>query len=675
MKIGIGIDTGGTFTDAVAYDFETKTVLAKGKALTTHSCLQDGIGAALDTLPEEYIRSAEVVALSTTLATNACLEDKGSRCKLVIFGLNDRIIENNHIDEKYGIPMDSVIAVETNGSADGLRADVPDWAKLFSEKGDWLSDADVLACSELYSSNNGAPAEKAFRQAVLDRFGIYTVCAHEITKEINVIARGATAMLNARLLPIINDFIGSILADLKKRDCHAPVAVIRSDGSRMNAEATLNRPVETILSGPSASVLAGKGFYSGDNYLTVDMGGTTTDVSVVIGGQPAPARGGIRLGNWRTTVKGIFAAPFALGGDTQVCFDYRTSSLKLGVRRVEPLCQAAVKWPEIKDMLSRIVNVRKKHINQFPLHEILYLLHEPDRPELYSEDEQRLIRELKTGPLILEDLEERAGLDIYHFSTERLESEEIIMRCGLTPTDFMHIKGDYTAYDREASVLGARFLLASLDRFDNENELLALCREVYEAVEERMYVNLVHILLRHLYPERFGSEIDPQLDFLIRRAWEDRCGARNPILHQFFGSQMALVGIGAPIHVFLPAVAEALGAECILPEHHDVANAIGALQAEIHSVVRLEVTQLHAEDGLVYVAHLPGGSRRCESMDEAIRLLEKAAAEEAVKEARARGAEGSLTPEVRTGLLTTIAGNTGGSVTLGAVVEARVKAK
>ena len=58
MKIGIGIDTGGTFTDAVAYDFETKTVLAKGKALTTHSCLQDGIGAALDTLPEEYIDHA-----------------------------------------------------------------------------------------------------------------------------------------------------------------------------------------------------------------------------------------------------------------------------------------------------------------------------------------------------------------------------------------------------------------------------------------------------------------------------------------------------------------------------------------------------------------------------------------------------------------------------------------
>ncbi|MBQ1332475.1 MAG: hydantoinase/oxoprolinase family protein [Lachnospiraceae bacterium] len=674
MKIGIGIDTGGTFTDAVAYDFETGSVLAKGKALTTHSRLEDGIGAALDTLPEEYIRSAEIVSLSTTLATNACLENKGSRCKLVIFGLNDEIIESNQIEKRYGIPLDSVTAVETNGSADGLRTDVPDWTELLSEKGNWLSDADVLACSELYSANNGAPAEKAFRQVIQDRFGIYTVCAHEITKELNVIARGATAMLNARLLPIINDFISSILADLKKRDCHAPVTVIRSDGSRMSAEATLNKPVETILSGPSASVLAGKGFYKGDHYLTVDMGGTTTDVSVVIGGQPVPARGGIQLGNWRTTVKGIFAAPFALGGDTRVYSDFKSSSLRLGVRRVEPLCQAAAKWPEIKDMLSRIVNVRKKHINQFPLHEILYLLHEPDRPELYSEDEQRLIRELKKGPLILEDLAERTGLDLFHFRTERLEAEEIIMRCGLTPTDFMHIKGDYTAYDREVSVLGARFLLASLGREDNESELSALCDEVYEAVEERMYVKLVHILLRQMYPDRFGEEIDPQLDFLIRRAWEDRRSAKSPILHQFFGSEMALVGIGAPIHVFLPEVAEALGAECILPEHHDVANAIGALQAEINSVVRLEVTQLHSEDGLVYVAHLPGGSRSCGTMEEAIAILEKAAAKEALKEARARGAEGVLTPEVRSGLLTAKALD-GIVVPLGAVVEARVNAK
>jgi N-methylhydantoinase A/oxoprolinase/acetone carboxylase beta subunit len=84
MKIGIGIDTGGTCTDAVAYDFETGTVLAKGKELTTREDLSVGIGRALDALPQELIREASLISLSTTLATNACVENKGGRAKLLI---------------------------------------------------------------------------------------------------------------------------------------------------------------------------------------------------------------------------------------------------------------------------------------------------------------------------------------------------------------------------------------------------------------------------------------------------------------------------------------------------------------------------------------------------------------------------------------------------------------
>ncbi|MCF0121042.1 MAG: hypothetical protein HUJ65_05335, partial [Oscillospiraceae bacterium] len=361
------------------------------------------------------------------------------------------------IDKNYGIPLDKVTCIDNHSSADGLYIDMPDWDSVIAEYGDTLRDADVLACSELYSSNNGAPCEKEFKKVADEKLGVRAVCAHELTSELNVIARGATAMLNARLLPVINDFISAILSDLERRGCKGRVTVVRSDGSRMNAAATLDKPVETILSGPAASVLAGQAFYDGSNYITVDMGGTTTDVSVVVGAQPVPARGGIRLGPWRTTVQGIFASPFTLGGDTQIWISEKTDTshnrgayLWLGVRRVKSLCSAAVVWPEIKDMLRRMVNTRDKHLNLFPLHEILYLLHEPARPELYSQDEQTLIEALRSGPVMLEDLKEKLGLDLYHFTSERLESEGIVMRCGLTPTDFMHIKGDYNEYDREA---------------------------------------------------------------------------------------------------------------------------------------------------------------------------------------------------------------------------------
>ena len=79
MKLGLGIDTGGTYTDAVIYDFDGGSALAWGKAPTTRENLADGIAAAMDTLPGDLIRQVGRVALSTTLATNACVEGRGGR--------------------------------------------------------------------------------------------------------------------------------------------------------------------------------------------------------------------------------------------------------------------------------------------------------------------------------------------------------------------------------------------------------------------------------------------------------------------------------------------------------------------------------------------------------------------------------------------------------------------
>ena len=84
MKIGLGVDTGGTCTDAVLYDMERKKIIASAKALTTKQDLSIGISAALEQLPPEQLSEAALVSLSTTLATNACVEDKGGRAKLCL---------------------------------------------------------------------------------------------------------------------------------------------------------------------------------------------------------------------------------------------------------------------------------------------------------------------------------------------------------------------------------------------------------------------------------------------------------------------------------------------------------------------------------------------------------------------------------------------------------------
>lgn len=91
--LGIGIDTGGTCTDAVIYDFAQKRILAGAKALTTKEHLETGIAAALDALPEALVEKAGMVGLSTTLATNACLENKGARGKLLLLGFDWEMIQ------------------------------------------------------------------------------------------------------------------------------------------------------------------------------------------------------------------------------------------------------------------------------------------------------------------------------------------------------------------------------------------------------------------------------------------------------------------------------------------------------------------------------------------------------------------------------------------------------
>lgn len=103
MKIAIGVDTGGTYTDAVLYDFDEKKILAGAKALTTKEDLCIGIANALDALPQELFARVRMVSLSTTLATNACVENKGGNAKLIFFG-GDKVILDRY-GAQYGLQI------------------------------------------------------------------------------------------------------------------------------------------------------------------------------------------------------------------------------------------------------------------------------------------------------------------------------------------------------------------------------------------------------------------------------------------------------------------------------------------------------------------------------------------------------------------------------------------
>ena len=641
MRIGIGIDTGGTCTDAVAVDLDTQEFLAKGKTLTTREDLSIGIGKALDSLPQEYIKQAVLVSLSTTLATNACIEGKGCRAKLVVFGLHEEYGTRMHAPENYNLKPETTLWVDTNGSADGLMIDEPDWEALFRDHTEWLKDSDALSACELWSDDTGAPNEKRFKELAEERIGKKCVISSELTGGVNVFARGCTALLNARLFPIVKEFVDAASEVFAKRGCKAPIMIVRSDGTLMSKDLTLSRPVETMLCGPAASVLAGKSFANSPNYVIIDMGGTSTDVSVVTDGRPVMSKDGINLAGWATSVKGIKVSPYNLGGDSAV----RLAAKKpqLFPRRNRSVCSAAVEYPQIKKDLERLID--SEHINPLPLHEFLYLPKEPEFPEHYNEKERRIIDACRKGPLMLHDLEAKTDIDPYSLDSERLETEGVIMRIGLTPTDFMHIKGDYVEYDREASMLAARYMLRCMGRPAKESEALLLADEVYELVEAKMYENIVSISLERSYESQFKEGISDQAMFLIKKAWELRnTGTKAGLLSHAFSTEYTLIGIGAPTHLFLPEVAKALGAPYLLPKNAEVANAIGALKAELSATVEIHITERFSNDlgRFFYIVHSPYGSIRLETRPEAIEAAKKEGEKAALEEAKRRGATGNI---------------------------------
>ena len=637
--IRLGIDTGGTYTDAVVIDTDSLEVLAKAKALTTKENLARGIIAAMDGIPHEILALADHVALSTTLATNACVEGKGGRAKLIIVGTTEEILRRVDAERVFGIPYEDVITTEFVGSFDGSEVSVPDWEALYESNPSFFENAESFGIASLYALNNGAIVEHSCADFLKERFGKLVVEATTVAVEPNVIGRGATALLNARLVPVIEDFLDAIDDALDERGLSVPVSVVRSDGTLMSAELARTRPVETILSGPAASVTGAQVLSNAPESLIVDIGGTTSDMSVVHEGRPNRTDG-IIIGGWKTQVAGVAIDTIALGGDTVVRYT-KNSRLELGTRKVTPLCIAASRWPSIKQALKWYY--QSAPVDFYSRYEFLYLMRNPRDLSRFREPDQRLIEILREGPLLL--YSDRAA--ITGLKLQQLEDEGVVMRCGFTPTDAMHLRGDFDVFDVEASRLGAQCILKSYrgkQASEDENEIRKLVDEVYDLAEFRLFEQALGVFSQDMFWPKGTTELDSQMHELAKIAWQRRHDNESHAFGVRFSGDAHFIGIGAPTHVFLEEAASALHVPCVIPEHAEVANAIGAAASRVVVETTVRVNPIRESSGVVSYYQVCGNEETL-SFEEVERALEAArelARKQSFAEARRRGAEGEL---------------------------------
>lgn len=636
MKYGLGIDTGGTYTDAVIYDFENDTIISASKSITIKEDLTIGINGAMEQLPSDILGTVAVVSLSTTLATNACVEGKGSRAKLILIGCIPEIAAR--YGKEYGLPnANEIIFLEGGHNQQGKVTNEPDWDFLKSKVSATMKETDAYAVVELWGTRN-ADFEKKAKELITYWTGLQVVCGYEINGEPNSLKRAASALLNAQLIPIISNFLDAIKISLKQKGINAPLVIVRGDGSLMSEEFARDKPVETLLCGPAASVAGGIHLTGEKNCVIIDMGGTTSDISIVKNGVPKLTTKGATIGKWRTGIRSILINTVGLGGDSLIRHT-GGDKITIGPDRAAPLSWAATRWPSISGKVKAIYDSEKKH--SIPLYEFFYLLRDISEDTFYSTEERKISAALKNGPLSITELAEATGISLYEMNLSRLEHYGIVLRCGLTPTDIMHITGAFTGWDRDAAYSGAKILANQINIGLNN-----LIEMVNETIKEGLYHHIVRMLLDDKNEKLLDGGITKQLDSLLTTSFrESQDSIKHPkksdsFVGLNFFTNATLVGIGAPIHIYLSDVARALKTTCVIPENAGVANAVGAITGNVMLEESILIKPQYSAAGITgYIGFSPLGNEEFKEHIDAIEWAKAKAYHMAKESALLRGAD------------------------------------
>lgn len=593
QRVILGIDTGGTYTDAVLLDAASGAVRGSAKRLTTHGRLEDGICAALAAIFPEARGEVCSVHLSTTLATNAAVENRTARCALLFLGqkpegrfpVQRQILLHGRMDIK-GYEVEPVDAQEVTRAAQALRGEV-----------------EAVAVSGFASVRNPAH-ERRVRELLQAELEVPVVCAHELTAELGFYERSVTAALNAGLIPSVTAFLRAIRAALARFGIDAPLMIVRSDGTLSSAESAMRRPVDTILSGPAASAIGAARLCGLRDCLAVDMGGTTTDVIHVENGRLELLQSGAQIGHWQTAVRAAAIHTAGVGGDSRI--RWQQGRFQIGPERCVPISRAAAQRPEVLKGL-RALQERGGADFQFQDYELYVAELWP--PE--AEAERALWAQLQT-PKTLHALF-RAGLGPeLPTRLEGLVRRGCVQRIALTPTDLLHAAGELDTGDAEASELALEVAA----------EAAGLTREAFlDGAREAVLRNIGCAILRAaLYFQQ------PELSRALTA-----CGAAEsllwpaqaqPLLETRGQLKLRVAAAGAPAERWVAEAARRLGAEVCVASHAEVANAVGAAASAMTE--RLEV--LIRQDAVTgaYFVYSPFSRLECASLEEATTRAEAA---------------------------------------------------
>ncbi|WP_460449032.1 hydantoinase/oxoprolinase N-terminal domain-containing protein [Alsobacter sp. SYSU BS001988] len=598
-RLVVGIDTGGTYTDAVVVDAGARRVLAKAKALTTRGDLAIGVGEALDRVLAEAgegrpggLTGTEIalVSLSTTLATNAIVEGHGSPVAAILIGFDDAMAERTEIARALpGTRIGRIAGGHDHGGAEAAPLDVVALEAFLRETRDSVG---AFAVASQWSVRN--PAHERRARDIVERVtGRPATLSSELAHALDAPRRALTAALNARIIGAITALIGAVRAAMARHGIAAPLMVVKGDGTLASAEAVALRPIETILSGPAASVIGAKFLCALSDFVISDVGGTTTDVAVLENGWPRLDREGAQVGGRRTLVRAIAMRTFGLGGDSEVTVDAR-NRVALAPGKVVPLALLAQRHPDVLRRLEAQLNDPEggPYAGKFLLRP--FGRAGADAVEAAGR-ERDILAAIAGGPRPMGDV---IHGPLQQKALARLVSAGHVAVAGFTPSDAAHVLGLQGQWSAEGARLGALVLERRLRMAGplGPAEADAAARRFAGEVFDAMAGKSARVVIEALA----GEPLDGDAAGLVDAVAGGQGPWRN--LRVSIGPVVPVVAVGGPAPVFYPEVGRRLGSEVVLPEHGDVANAVGAAVGVVKAQAVVDVSssgvgayRIHAE--------------------------------------------------------------------------------
>lgn len=571
----IGIDTGGTYTDAVVINASTHSVTASAKALTTKGDLSIGVieamRAAIAKAGSAFSASeVGIVAVSTTLATNAVVEGHGSAVAAILVGFDDGMATRTGIAKAFATMP--ILRVLGGHDHNGNEASPLDESAVEVFVKSQSADVSAFAVASTFAVRNPAH-ENRLRDLISRISGKPVTLSSDLASALDAPRRALTAVLNARLVSRIGQLVDAVRLSMAELKIVSPLMIVKGDGTLGLAEAVQAKPIETVLSGPAASLVGAQWLSGLDNLIMSDMGGTTTDVGLLLDGRPQIAEQGAEVGGWRTMVKAIDVKTIGLGGDSEIQAGV-DGKITIGPQRSVPISLLGARYPEMMALLEADLAATEggSLLGKFVL---LPFGAKPAQARGLSDREAEILSRVGQSPVPLQRVATSAPA---LRAVAALRKRGLIQYGAFTPSDASHVLGMQHNWNPDAARLAAKLFLRFMEmKLPDEKRIQDFCQTVHSQTVSQS----ARVVLNAAFGQALAT--GPIADAVC----EGRGGISQVKIS--LSPKIPIVAVGGPVRIYYPELGRRLECEVLFPSHCDVANAVGAAASLVAQRVTISV--------------------------------------------------------------------------------------